>query len=113
MVSLDPAWLTALHLYSPESDSLSVGTLSVQLLSLKETSQFGPLCTSSPSWYQDTMNGGEPETLHSISPACPTTVVESFSFLVNVGGTILSVNEENKEELVWVVRSGGEDFVGL
>lgn len=38
MVSLDPALLTALHLYIPESDSLSVGTLSMQLLSLNEMS---------------------------------------------------------------------------
>lgn len=38
MVSLDPALLTALHLYTPESDSFSVGTLSVQLLLLNEIS---------------------------------------------------------------------------
>lgn len=37
-VSLDPALLTALHLYIPESGNFRVGTLSVQLLSQNEIS---------------------------------------------------------------------------
>lgn len=91
VVSHDPALLTALHLYTPESESFSVGMLRVQLLSLKETSWLGPLCTSVPSWYQDIVKGGEPDTLHSISAASPTTMLESLSFLEKVGGTTLSV----------------------
>lgn len=43
------------------------------------------------------VNGGEPDTLHSISPACPTTVLQSFNFLVKVGGMILSVKRGDKD----------------
>lgn len=40
------------------------------------------------------MNGVEPDTLHSISPAVPNTVLQSFNVLEKVGGMSLSVREE-------------------
>lgn len=43
------------------------------------------------------VKGGEPDTLHSISADFPTTVLQSFNFLENVGGMILSVREGNRE----------------
>lgn len=46
------------------------------------------------------VKGGEPDTLHSISPAFPTTVLQSFNVLENVGGMILSVREGNEELVV-------------
>lgn len=68
------------------------------------------------------VNGGEPDTLHSISPAFPTTVLQSFNFLENVGGMILSVREGNKDLVVHhdkykckctvINRSGYETFFG-
>lgn len=46
------------------------------------------------------VKGGEPDTLHSISPAFPTTVLQSFNVLENVGGMVLSVREGNEELVV-------------
>lgn len=57
----------------------------------------GPVWISSPSWYQKIVKGGEPDTLHSISPAPPTTVLESFNVLEKVGGMILSDKQGNGE----------------
>lgn len=43
------------------------------------------------------VKGGEPDTLHSISPAVPITALQSFNFLEKVGGTILSIREGNQQ----------------
>lgn len=75
---------------------VSVDTFSVQLLSLNEISCLGPLWTSFPLWYHEMVKGGEPETLHSISAACPTTALHSFSFLENDGGIVLSARDGGK-----------------
>lgn len=43
------------------------------------------------------VKGGEPDTLHSISPASPTTVLQSLNFLEKAGGMVLSVREGNRK----------------
>lgn len=99
LVSLLPAALTALHVYFPEWDISTVGTLSLQLLSVQLRSRFGPLLISWPLWNQEVVKGLEPATLHTISPGLPTTRCVSLSFLMKLGGINLSIAK--KEQLLY------------
>lgn len=90
LVSLKPAELVALHLYTPESAFSRPVICSVAELSLNIARNLGPGVISWSSLNQAIVMGWDPDTLQSKEASLPMLPSTLRRDLVNVGGIIRS-----------------------